>query len=35
MLSGLSLNIHVELHVVVWMLEMRVSGGFSCNLCRI
>jgi hypothetical protein len=36
MLSSLSPNIHgCDLYVVVWMLEMKMCGGFSCGVCRI
>jgi len=34
-LNSLNLNIHGYLFVVVWMLEMKVSGGFSCKVRRI
>jgi len=35
MLKNLSSNFHGDLYVVVWMLEMKVSGGFSWKVCRI
>jgi len=35
MLSSLNLNIHGDLYVVAWKLEMKVCGGFSCKVCRI